>query len=395
MKTTRLHYDDPWLLGFDATVVAHGVFGGKPSVLLDRTAFYPESGGQMADRGVLAGQPVTDVQVDDEGAVFHAVDGPLPPVGAVVTGSIDRARRRLFMALHTGQHMLSRALVDVAGLETVSSRLGETTCTIDVDGGGTEAQVAAAESLTNGIIDDDVPVRAWFPEAEELRTLPLRRQPKVTENVRVVEVAGFDVSPCGGTHCLRSAEVGLVVVTGLEKYKGKLRVTFSAGKRARDELGAERARLVGLAKELSCGTPDVGSALEKLRRELTEAREMAGRLRSRLASAEADELLASVTDSGSGLVTGILEDAPIEHVRVVASRITARPGFVAILAGRGPDGLALVAARGEGSAFDCGALVKALAAKTGGRGGGRPERAEGRLPAGVDLAALVAELAPG
>jgi len=184
-------------------------------------------------------------------------------------------------------------------------------------------------------------------------------------------------------------------VTGLEKYKGKLRVTFSAGKRARDELGAERARLVGLAKELSCGTPDVGSALEKLRRELTEAREMAGRLRSRLASAEADELLASVTESGSGLVTGILEDAPIEHVRVVASRITARPGFVAILAGRGPDGLALVAARGEGSAFDCGALVKALAARTGGRGGGRPERAEGRLPAGVDLAALVAELAPG
>lgn len=389
MPTTRLYYDDARLTRFDATVVAHGAFGGRPSLVLDQTAFYPESGGQMADRGALSGLAVSDVQVDDDGLVHHVVEGPLPAVGASVQGTIDWARRRVFMALHTGQHMLSRALVDVAGLETVSSRLGETTCTIDVDGSGSEAKVAEAESLTNGIIDDDVPVRAWFPAAEELATLPLRRKSKVSENIRVVEVAGFDVTPCGGTHCLRSAEVGLVAVTGTEKYKGKLRVTFSAGKRARDELAAERARLVGLAKELSCGTPDVGAALDKLRRELTDSRELAGRLRSRLASVDADELFAKAAARGDSFAMGILPDAPIEHVRVVASRLTARPGFVAILAGSGPDGLALLAARGEGSGFDCGACVKAIAAQAGGRGGGRPERAEGRLPLGADLAALV------
>ena len=124
--------------------------------------------------------------------------------------------------------MLSRALADVALAATVSSRLGETACTIDVDQEVVEERrIAAAEDLTNAIIDDDVPVRAFFPTEEELAALPLRRRPTVSENIRVVAVGDFDVSPCGGTHCTRSAQVGLVHVTGVERYKGKLRISFS------------------------------------------------------------------------------------------------------------------------------------------------------------------------
>src|SRR5262245_54193864 len=119
--TERLYFADPLLLSFEARVVAHG----SASIVLNRTAFYPESGGQMADRGRLAGAPVLDVQFDDHGVVHHRLDGPLPAVGASVTGEVDRDRRRVHMALHTGQHMLSRALEDVAGAATVSSRLGE------------------------------------------------------------------------------------------------------------------------------------------------------------------------------------------------------------------------------------------------------------------------------
>src|SRR5437879_871017 len=133
MATARLYHADPFLLAFDDEIVELASFGGARSVVLGRTAFYPESGGQMGDRGTLAGRAVLDVQVDDAGVVHHLLEGELPPVGTRVSGAIERSRRRLHMALHSAQHMLSRALVDLAAAETVSSRLGETECTIDVD----------------------------------------------------------------------------------------------------------------------------------------------------------------------------------------------------------------------------------------------------------------------
>ncbi|HVY46215.1 MAG TPA: alanyl-tRNA editing protein, partial [Minicystis sp.] len=306
--TTRLYFDDPLLLSFTARVTAHGTFGGAATVVLDRTAFYPEAGGQMADRGELGGLPIVDVQVDDAGVVHHRVDGALPPVGGEVAGSVDRARRRVHMALHTGQHMLSRALEDVARAATVSSRLGETACTIDVDVAALdERRVAEAEALVNAVVDDDVLVRAFFPDPAELASLPLRRTPKVTDNVRVVAIGDFDVSPCGGTHCLRTAQVGFVRVVGVERYKGKARVTFSAGRRARDAVVAEAAVLRGLGKQFTCGPDDVPLAVEKLRRELEGARHALGRARGKAADAIAEELSARAR-GGEPLVVATLDD---------------------------------------------------------------------------------------
>ncbi|HZI05353.1 MAG TPA: alanyl-tRNA editing protein, partial [Archangium sp.] len=226
IPTERLYYSDPFLFRFTGRVLAHGAWNGAPSVVLDRSAFYPEAGGQMADRGVLGGRVLRDVQVDDAGVVHHVLELPegtgLPEVGAELSGELDRVRRRTHMALHTGQHMLSRALVDVANAHTVSSRLGETLCTIDVDLDVLdERRVAEAEALVNSIIDDDIVIRAFFPTPEELAALPLRRAPKVTDNIRVIQMGDFDVSPCGGTHCTRSAQVGMVRVLGVERYKGK------------------------------------------------------------------------------------------------------------------------------------------------------------------------------
>jgi alanyl-tRNA synthetase len=393
-STERLYYQDPLLLAFDARVLAHGSFAGSPSVVLDRTAFYPESGGQMADRGTLGGRAIADVQVDDDGVVHHLLEpgAALPAIGEAVAGAIDKARRRVHMALHTGQHMLSRALADVASADTVSSRLGESGCTIDVDRESVdERRVAEAEDLVNSIIDDDVPVRAFFPNAEELAQLPLRRAPKVTDNIRVVVVGDFDVTPCGGTHCLRSAEVGLVRVTGLERYKGKVRITFSAGARARGELWREAAVLRELGKSFTCGPLDVPNAVEKLRRELADARDSLGQVRSRLADSIAGELVAQA--SATGRAIAVIDDAAPDLLRALATRVTAAPGSVVFLAGMSADGLAVLVARGASSTFDCGAFLKKAAAQSGGRGGGRPERAEGRLPLNADWAALVASLA--
>ncbi len=392
MPTERLYHQDPWLLGFEARVLAHATWDGAPSVVLDRSAFYPESGGQMADRGTLSGEGVADVQVDDEGVVHHVLEGgALPAVDAVVSGVVDRARRRVHMALHTGQHMLSRALADVAGADTVSARLGESACTIDVDRDAIdERRLAEAEDLVNAVIDDDVPVRAFFPDPAELAALPLRRAPKVASHVRVVTVGDFDVTPCGGTHCTSSAQVGLVRITGVERYKGKARVTFSAGPRARGDLWREAAVLRELGRGFTCGPLDVAGGVDKLRRELAEARDALGRARGRLADAIGLELCGQA--SATGRAVAVLDDAGPDLLRALATRITAAPGTVAFLAGRGPEGLAVLVARGAGATIDCGAFLKGAAAQAGGRGGGRPERAEGRLPAGADWPALVASL---
>ena len=386
----RLYYQDPLLLAFDARVTAHGMHGGRPSIVLDRTAFYPESGGQMADRGVLGGLTVVDVQEDEQGVVHHLVEGERPAVGAEVRGEIDRTRRRLHMALHTGQHMLSRALLDVARGETVSSRLGETVCTIDLGiAKAEERDIARAEELVNGVIEDDVAIRAFFPDAKELASLPLRRPPKVDSNIRVVEIGDFDVSPCGGTHCLRTAQVGLVRVIGIERYKGMIRVSFNAGRRAREELARESEVLRGLGRELTCGPAEVPLAISKLRRELGETRESLGHARERMAIAAAEELMK--TAEGKTVVAAF-DDADARFLRALAKRVTSEPGWVALVAAKTSEGMLMLAARGEGAAFDCGAFIKRAAQSAGGRGGGRAEMAEGRLPAAADWPKLVADL---
>lgn len=384
--TQLLYHQDATLLEFQATVVGHAELGGAPAVVLDRTAFYPEAGGQMADRGTLGGALVTDVQIEDSGRVLHRVDGPLPELQATVTGSIDRPRRRLFMAFHTGQHLLSRALIEVGRAETVSSRLGETGCTVDLSVKDLEERVVEkAEALSNAIIEDALPVRAFFPTPEELAKLPLRRAPKVTENIRVVSIGDFDVSPCGGTHTRSTAEVGLIEVSGLERYKGMMRVHFSAGRRARETLKSEALVLRALGKSFTCGPLDVTGAVDKLRRELGASGERLKKLGLELAAGMGARLLAEA--QASDRVVALVEAGDRDLLRALAGKIT-DGGKAAFLAALEADGLAVIIARPSGSSLDAGAELKRIAQSAGGKGGGRPDRAEGKLPLGADFAAL-------
>jgi alanyl-tRNA synthetase len=369
--------------------------------VLDRTLFYPESGGQLGDTGTLRVGArelrVDDVQVDDAGVIHHLVTGPLDDVeGAVVQGSIDAARRRDHMAQHTGQHALSRALVDAARADTVSSRLGATACTIDVEGALSERDLARAEDLVNALVMSDVPVRALFPSPEELAKMPLRRTPKVDHDVRVIEIEGFDLSPCGGTHCTRTGQIGIVRVVGLERYKGGWRITFHAGRRALEDARRKEAVLGELAREMTCGMLDVGSAVGKLRAELKARLDMLSTTRGELVELLAERVLAAHPPAASGTTPVLLErkqdDVPM--LRTLAGRLASRADVVAFCASpdeRNDGDWSIVVQRGAGTSFDCGAWLKAVAARLGGRGGGRPERAEGRLPRTVDLSRLVQE----
>jgi alanyl-tRNA synthetase len=378
-------------LSFDATVKAHGAFGGKASVVLDATAFYPEAGGQLADHGTLSDAAVIDVQVDDAGVVHHLIGAEvLPAIGSVVRGAIERQRRRQFMAQHTGQHMLSRALLDEAQAETVSSRLGETVSTIDLGVEVlSEAALARAEALVNAAIDDDLPVHALFPTAAELERLPLRRKPKVTDNIRVLVVGDvdkpFDVSPCGGTHVVRTAQIGAVRVTGMERYKGMTRVSFQAGARGRAEVYARAKMLEELAKSMSASPGDVPLFVDKLRAELKAERSSRTALQAQLATLLGEALSRTIPSEAPALVP-VAYDAPSgvdrEMLRPLASAFLAlRPTLALALCCPDGDGLAVLVSRGAASTVDCGAALKAIAQKLGGKGGGKPEQATGKVPA--------------
>ena len=405
MPTKKLYWQDPFATSFEAAGGRTGTFAGKPSVILDRTLFYAEAGGQLADRGTLrvGGRlvDVTDVQIDDGEEIHHIAAGLGGEPGAgeglvgAIQGTIDAGRRRDHMVQHTAQHMLSRALLETARAETVSARLGASSCTIDVNLADVpDLALGQAVDLVNAAVMDDLVVRSLFPTADELARLKLRREPKVATNVRVIDIDGFDVSPCGGTHCTRTGQIGSIVIAGTERYKGKLRVSFHAGKRAREDGRARQAALGALAQELTCGPLDVPAAVMKLRGELKARMEALSTTRGELVELLAQQVHAAHPPDPSGTTRIVLvrERDDIGMLRTLAGRVASRPDVVAFCAAPDPEtrDLAVVVQRGAGATLDCGAWLKATTAEHGGRGGGRPERAEGRLPAGCDLAKLAA-----
>ncbi len=405
MPTEKLYWNDPFAVAFEAKVARVASFGGASSIVLDRSLFYPEGGGQLGDRGVLVVGDrtiaVRDTQVDDEGTIHHLVDAlPEEPLeDRAATGEIDRARRRDFMSQHTAQHVLSRALIESARADTVSARLGADSCTIDGDEAGrgavAEAAVARAEDLVNDLVMSDLAVRSLFPTPEELAALPLRKAPKVTSGVRVIEIEGFDHTPCGGTHVTRTGQIGPVKITGLERHKGGTRVSFAAGRRALDDARAKEAILRDLARSFTCGHHDVPGAVAKLRADLKARTDAFAVARGELVQLLAERVLAEhpSVDGGTRVVL-VREGDDLPTLRALATALARRPDVIAFVASRDRDSgdLLIVVERGASAApFDAGAWLKRTAAAHGGRGGGRADRAEGRLGGGVDLSAVTKE----
>ncbi|MCC6644733.1 MAG: alanyl-tRNA editing protein [Polyangiaceae bacterium] len=389
--TKRLHLVEPHPLEFDAEIIAVSAHAGSPSVVLDQTSFYAEGGGQLGDRGALvvagASLAVVDVQLDDEGRVHHVLDAALPATvvaGARARGAVERARRRDHRSQHSGQHVLSAALASECGAATVSSRLGAAESTIDLAIELSPDAVARAVALANEIVLEDREIRVLFPTSEELPVLGLRRDPKVATGVRVIDVDGFDRSPCGGTHCARTGEIGPVVVTSSARYKGGTRIVFLAGRRALDEQVATRATLSALAREFSCGLGDVPAAVAALRRERDDRAVALASTRAELGRSAARAALSALGAGRPAVAYVVLDGDDTAALRVAAAELARAPGVVGLALGRARSGeLALVVERGAVTALDAGAWLRAFTSARGGRGGGRAERAEGRLGADV------------
>jgi alanyl-tRNA synthetase len=386
--TDRLYFADPYLTTFTASVVARSDREGHPAVALDRSAFYPEGGGQPADHGQLDAVAVVDVQSDDDGTIWHLLARPLD--GDTVEGEIDWVRRFDHMQQHHGQHLLSAAFEELFHLRTVAFHLGADYATIDLDGDASESQLTAAEERTNQVIWEDRPVEARFVTPQELAAIPLRKPPTVDGAIRVVSVPGFDHSACGGTHPRSTGAVGLLHVRRREKRGAETRVEFVCGGRALRDLRRKSAMLSRLAAGFTVGLDEIEEAVRRMRDQEASSRKRLATAMERLLVYEAAELVAALPGGGMPLVSQVRDDLSLEEARILA-RAVAAGGAVAVIGLRAEKAQLLVA-RPEGHPLDCGKLIREGLAPFGGRGGGPPALAQGGIPDAARLDDAVATL---
>jgi alanyl-tRNA synthetase len=373
--TERVYYRNAYAAEFDATVVSTTEEGGRTGVALDRTAFYPTSGGQPFDTGTIGDAAVVEVIDREDGTILHIVDGQAP--SGAVKGRIDWARRFDHMQQHTGQHVLSAAFARPGGLETVSVHMGAVSSTIDLSREASAAEIAGAEEAANRIVWEDRPVTVRFVDATEAASLPLRKEPARSGLLRLVEVADVDVSACGGTHVARTGEIGAILVGGVERVRGGSRVEFRCGGRALAVHRELRDAVAGCVQLVSGTAPDLPRSVERLQAESRELRRRVRDLESRLAVHQAGVLVANALSIGDWrVVLAASEPTDAGGLKALAQAITARDHHAAVLCTAVPP-VSVVVASSDGRALDASAVLKALIARFGGKGGGRPELAQG------------------
>ncbi len=390
--TERLYYDDSYTLTFDARVIERLTWHDHPAVVLDRSYFYPEGGGQLPDLGTLSSIRVIDVQTrDSDRAVIHVLESLIN--AEIVSGAIDSERRRDLRLHHSGQHILSAALIQAANAPTVSVHMSLDSMTIDVNHAPLSTdEILAVESLANRVVQDDLAVRCYFPDADALAALKLRKLPDVSGKVRVVDIGGFDVTACGGTHVARTGAIGLIKIVKVEKRSGGARVEFKCGDRALADYRAKNDVIAALAADLSVGYTDLPDAVARLHEEIRVLRTELKPLREAAIESEARALLAATLETnGLRVVVAAFEGRDTESIKALATHLVAQPGTVALL-GLAGDKAQLIFAAADGLTVNVVPALKAALKWLGtDRGGGRPNFAQGGGIA-ADRATIMAAL---
>ncbi|HTM26850.1 MAG TPA: DHHA1 domain-containing protein [Vicinamibacterales bacterium] len=373
--TERLYYTDPYLREFDAALIDTLSHEGRTALLLDRTAFYPTSGGQPHDVGSFHDVEVLDVVDADDGRILHIVDRT--PSTTMLHGRIDWRRRFDHMQQHTGQHVLSAAFDRLLGARTESFHLGTESSTIDLGRELSSVEITRAEDEANRVVWEDRPVTIRFAGPEEAASLKLRKEARREGTLRLIEVEDFDLSACGGTHVSRTGAIGLIAVAAAERFRGGSRVTFLCGGRALAGYRAVRESVDAGGRVLSVGAAELPAAIERLQLEAKDLRKQIKDYQSKLAVHEGDALAAAAVEADAVmLVAAALPGWDASGLKTIASRIAERPRHVAVLVGE-PSPAPIVVARAADVTQDAGALLRQLLALHGGKGGGRPELAQG------------------
>jgi alanyl-tRNA synthetase len=377
--TDRLYYRDSFLAEFDARVLSSTPSGDRQLVRLDRTAFYPDSGGQPFDTGRLAHVAVLEVSEDDSGEILHLTDVPVPE--GLIHGAIDWPRRFDHMQQHTGQHLLSAIFLELFGYATVSFHLGRGISAIDLAAPGVSPdELARAEQRVNQIIFEDRPVSVRFGTRDELAAAGVRKEVQREGILRAIEIEGVELQPCGGTHVARTGQIGLTLLRKCEKQKRNWRVEFVCGGRALSVAREDRRLLLEAARTLGGAPADVPALLASACDDRRATDRQRKELESRLAIYEARALWneSPVAGDGPRIVRRILESADAGYLRLLATRIVECGPGVALLAAR-PAGH-VVFAQTPGLPGDMNAVLRSALAGAGGKGGGTRDFAQGSCP---------------
>jgi len=394
MLTERLYYNDPSLLEFDATVTAVEEQGDQALVSLDRSAFYPTSGGQNFDTGeifgIANGSRVRVIEVHEQektGDIVHRIECPpgwlLP--GVPVRGEVDAERRRHHMQQHSGQHVLSAAFERLYSFPTVSFHMGDDYCSIDLATDKVSPQqIEAAESLANEIIAEDRPVEIRFATLDEARTMGVRKiPPAVREKLRLIDIHDFDLNACGGTHVRSTGQIGAILLRKIEKVKQGTRVEFVCGLRAVSTARRDFQTLTDAAAAFSTQLWELPQQARKSLEEIKTAQKVQHRLLEEVAELQASNLLPTAPErpigSGHKLVVEFFADRDLTFIKMLAQKLI-RLDKVVALVGCGGAQTSLVFGQTPGLPNDMGALMKETLQKLGTRGGGNRDMAQGGAP---------------
>ena len=384
--TERLYYRDASLIEFDAQVIAH--VGDAQHVVLDRTAFYPTSGGQPHDIGVLGSARVVDV-VDEDTRIVHVVEGSVP-IGAV-RGAVDRARRHDHMQQHTAQHLLSALAGDRYKWETASVHFGAEHSTIEfVTATASDRQLADLQLWANAIVGEARAVTVTFEDAAAADKAGLRKPSGRTGELRVIAIDGIDRSACGGTHVARTGEIGAVLLTGIEKIRGHTRVGFLAGGRVLSHIRTADQTLAVLAGEFGCGVNQLEEIVAARQVESKSLRDQLARLEQEVAGARARAMYEATAPSADGVrrITHRASDEAATLLRLMAQGVGPLERTALVIIGAIP--AALYFGTSADSGIDAGALLKPALAAAGGRGGGSARVAQGTAPSAEALEQVAA-----
>src|SRR5215472_8121256 len=402
--TERLYYHDSFLYDFDAEVREVSE-SPRPAVILDRTAFYPTSGGQIFDTGWIIPASdsnqklrVTEVADSEDGRVVHYMEAPTKglQLGTHVRGFIDPTRRRDHMQQHSGQHVLSAAFVRLFNMSTVSFHMADDYCSIDLETPSLRGeQIEAAERLANEIILENRPVDVRYVTREDAGKLGLRKLPPADrDELRLIEVRDFDLTACGGTHVSQTGQIGCILLRKAEKARQGWRVEFVAGQRAVATASRDYSTLTATAALFSSHIYDVPQQVHKSLDEIRALRKQCEQSQEELAVAMAVSLVAETPEAdGRKLVVRVFPDRDLNFIKLLAQKLTRlHSAAVALFATTAPQA-ALVFAQSVGGPNDMGALMKETMAKIGGRGGGSKDMAQGGAPIAEGLEGVLADAA--
>lgn len=382
MFTEKLYYTDSHMFEFTATVLDCRDTPKGPAVILDRTAFFPEGGGQLADTGSLGAVKVLDVH-EKEGEILHYCDGPLMP-GERVEGRLDAEQRLVRMQNHSGEHVVSGLAHKLFGCENVGFHMGEDFVTIDFDRELSREQLMEIETLANRAVREDLPVSCTFPEPEVLKSLEYRSKLELTENVRIVEIPGVDRCACCAPHVERTGEIGLIKVLDWERHRGGLRLSLACGMLALRDYRVKQENISAISQALSSKRHETAAAVERLLQEQQKSKERIAALSLELARYMAEDR--EETEGNICVFDSVLDEVALrELVNLLMEKCR---GIAAAFSGDDRRGYRYIMGSRE---LDMRSLAKELNSLIEGRGGGKARMIQGSASASAAAIAAVFE----